>query len=426
MFPRESRLFDLASTVCSVDDGMAVAGDALEIDVDNADSGSATPANPVDVNAAGAEDVPQADDMSIESEPAELVAGRHGLVSDEEAQTQQVAAPDAKQAAKPAGPPQTQQPAPVAAPDAAAQAAQRQAILSDPVVQQVLQAQMAQIQPVLQRAQLLEQQIPQLQQHIQQQNQMLSGFQQQLQQRQAVAAREATRPQPPPEGASEADILRYENKVALWERDQTTAELRQELKTLQAGYRQQVEAQAREHQKAQQQAVFRQQAAEYDASMQKILSAQDYKFLTDKGMPDVDPATGQPTGQTTSRGQAFFGSLYNQWCQSVADECAQTGQPYKAPDPVLLANEMREWFREAQGLYSPQAAPPPAVRQSQVAQQRTQQQQRTQKLNGAQPMRSQPASAPATGRPTTQREIHAANRGRFFPETHGDKTILNH
>lgn len=405
-------------------DGMAVAGDALEIDVETASSGSATPANPTNVNAAGSEEVPASDEMAVDGGDQTLHANSNGIIDEDPVQ------------------PAAAEPPPAPAPRAQVQATQaqapqadpRQALLQDPQVQALLQAQVQQYQPLLQQAQAREQQFMQMQQQFNQQNQMLSTLRDTIAQRQALAAREATKPRPPPEGfANEMEKALYDRDLRLWETGQHQQELSARLSSMERAYTEQVRAQAMQAQQARQDAQFRQQAAEYDAKMAKILAADDYKFLKDKGMPELD-AQGRPTGQNISAGQAFFGSLYNQWCQAVADECQQNGQAYQAPDPTLLANQMRDWALEvaqmygasipARGVQAQAATPQQRQATNAVQAQRQQQAQRTQQLKGAAPLRSAQAAAPSTGKATTQKELHAQKRHLYFPSDRGDKTII--
>jgi len=391
-------------------DGVSMTGDgAVQVDAAAA-TGPKTGANTdmsqfIDVNnQGGGGDIGTLGTQQDDAPDPDIVAGRNGVA---------VAGED--DAAPPAeggeGGGEEQDPA------AAEAAAQEQAAAQKPGVSPMDNpAVRALVEPLQQQNQLMQQSLQQMHSMMQAAQQENVAFKQQIlqmaqnaQAQKAEAARQAQAPRPPPEGAGEAEQLRYEHAKAQWHSDERIANLEAQLGAYAQAAQEQVQAIQQQAVQQQQRAQMSEWKAQYDASMAQIRNAQNYYFLRDNSGKHPD------TGQPVNVGEYIFSTVYNSWASAEMAAAQANGHAYQPPDPVPLANLLHGYI---ESLVKQRANPGKTqqVQAAAVQQQRAAQQQRTAKVGNVVPMRA------AQGQQKPQKDIESLRRKYLPPD--GERAIL--
>jgi hypothetical protein len=387
-------------------DGVSMTGDgAVQVDASQA-TGPKTGADTdmtqfIDVNNRGSGgDIGTDGQQQNDSPDPDIVAGRNGVVVEGEEEAA-AAAPEGEQAQDPAAEAAAQDPA----------AAQKPAAgpMDNPAVR-------ALVEPLQQQNQLMQQSLQQMHSMMQAAQQENLAFKQQIlqmaqtaQQQKAEAARQAQAPRPPPEGAGEAEQLRYEQAKMQWSHEEKMAAMEARLHGYEQAAREQVQAIQQQAVQAQQSAQLAAWQAQYDAGMAQIRNAQNYYFLRDGSAKH--PETGQPANV----GEYLFSTVYNSWASAEMAQAQANGTAYRPPDPVALANLLHGYV---ESLVKQRGNPgkQQQVQAAAVQQQRAQQQQRTEKVRGVAPMRAQ------QGQQKPQKDMEALRKKYLLPE--GERAIF--
>lgn len=253
MFERESRLFQLARSVCSIgDDALSGGGggDALSGGGDSAPAGDTGGGDAPDAGGGDAQDAAGAE--AVDGAPVD------GAVDDGTAPPVDGTEP---------------------APPVQAQNQQLTPEYIEQMVQERLQQAMAQQAPPPYMAQLIEAQ--------QAQNQRFNDLMAQAAQERQRAAVEATRPRPPGPGASVEEFLDYQRKDMAWQQGQTTQRMEQMFRSHTQRLEQMVQQQAQQLEQARLQANVESHKARMQAEVAQLARQQGMQWVQKGGAQAV-------------------------------------------------------------------------------------------------------------------------------------------